>query len=1110
MKSSRAVIDHQYSGDELETCVCPDQRAPRKKRNPSRNRDWPLREAATELVMLQYVAPSDSQKPLRRSQFYLYDATFTFTASDAADYEAGTFNLAVRSPQESPPFVSAMLAHVCADAFLGRRSRMAMMAEDEAAARGFRRLSSLFLPPQSNANKCQRCKVTVYQQERMGPVHDVVFHKTCFRCIICGQFLTLKNYWSNQVDGNDAEIYCHTHVPRIGGSGMDREALGIKRAMAAQQDVSSGALSKLNQMRGVGGAPTMDGDALAIRSAVSAQKKWESGQQAQVSHTANVDASALHIKGALDAQRLQRRYQRKLDKHHYPPHIAKKREELFDAQKRLEERLRQEEDELFKAFHEERQVTKSAITREIDQEWEQRLRELTEKYGVNDKKKSKKIKDGDKKLMTVQFETEKKDLEKKMTLKREKITKTATLRLREKEQRATSDMVKKQSMEMLRMLAAKQEEIKKELQKTMAFREEGPPPSVHEAPKQNGVSHNAHNVPTPEVTSSGGNSSEELLQEALEDVLLMPAVARPISPHPPCCRKNELFPDASVFGDIDEQVIKVAEGEQPTYTDLVRLLTENLVTELEKVRAIYRWITVKDLNVMEFADNIDAESPMGLLRGIKFGTETYHVLFMRLCSYAGLHCVEIKGHSKSVGYEPGMKITPETFQNTWNAVLIAGDWRLIQCNWGASMMNTTSSLTLTSSSRSSGRTTPSGSCWRSPSPWRSLRLSPSSDPSSSTTLAVVDADEKGGCKISIKIPEEYENDLVFYYQLRFADKDRLKDLTYKGSSLERFVFQTMVDNTVTFSVHVPTPADYFLEIFANKIDESSRIEENNTNMHPLPNCAAGEWGPKKALRHFGITPILSEGATGDGERVGIIMAEDKFRLRFKLPRPLQFVAKLRMNQVEEKTLDPFVQLLDENNILSISVSLPQQGQYGLDIYARPKSAADTSTLSHACKYLINCTKVTDPVDIPKVPEQSRRNKWGPTPVFEMYGLELVSHKEPKIRMGGNSSTCCVELHVPQGVQLSYQFLREPDEDNRDYVVATRDPANAQTVRYQVTLPKPGNYMLCLYARRDDSEDRSLPNVYNYLLQYMPEAENDDPSPPSTNRTKGGSSIFKKG
>lgn len=48
-------------------------------------------------------------------------------------------------------------------------------------------------------------------------------------------------------------------------------------------------------------------------------------------------------------------------------------------------------------------------------------------------------------------------------------------------------------------------------------------------------------------------------------------------------------------------------------------------------RAIYRWITVKDLNVMEFDDVVDADTPMGLLRGIKYGTETYHTLFMRLC-----------------------------------------------------------------------------------------------------------------------------------------------------------------------------------------------------------------------------------------------------------------------------------------------------------------------------------------------------------------------------------------------------------------------------------------------------------------------------------------------
>jgi len=53
------------------------------------------------------------------------------------------------------------------------------------------------------------------------------------------------------------------------------------------------------------------------------------------------------------------------------------------------------------------------------------------------------------------------------------------------------------------------------------------------------------------------------------------------------------------------------------------------------------------------------------------------------CSYAGLPCKEVTGHAKSVGYEPGMKITEDKFANTWNVVLIMGDWWPVHCNWGA-------------------------------------------------------------------------------------------------------------------------------------------------------------------------------------------------------------------------------------------------------------------------------------------------------------------------------------------------------------------------------------------------------------------------------------------
>lgn len=51
----------------------------------------------------------------------------------------------------------------------------------ETPDRGYKRLSSLLGVSQAPNQKCQRCGQTVYQQERIGPVNDVIFHKQCFR-----------------------------------------------------------------------------------------------------------------------------------------------------------------------------------------------------------------------------------------------------------------------------------------------------------------------------------------------------------------------------------------------------------------------------------------------------------------------------------------------------------------------------------------------------------------------------------------------------------------------------------------------------------------------------------------------------------------------------------------------------------------------------------------------------------------------------------------------------------------------------------------------------------------------------------------------------------------
>lgn len=108
----------------------------------------------------------------------------------------------------------------------------------------------------------------------------------------------------------------------------------------------------------------------------------------------------------------------------------------------------------------------------------------------------------------------------------------------------------------------------------------------------------------------------------------------PPSPKPPKVSKMELYNNEEadeVFKDIDELAINVAKEDQQTFTDLVHHLTRHCLTDIEKVRAIFRWITVKNLNTMQFDSSVKPDTPLGLLRGIKNGSESYHVLFKRLC-----------------------------------------------------------------------------------------------------------------------------------------------------------------------------------------------------------------------------------------------------------------------------------------------------------------------------------------------------------------------------------------------------------------------------------------------------------------------------------------------
>ncbi|CAD6192087.1 unnamed protein product [Caenorhabditis auriculariae] len=465
----------------------------------------------------------------------------------------------------------------------------------------------------------------------------------------------------------------------------------------------------------------------------------------------------------------------------------------------------------------------------------------------------------------------------------------------------------------------------------------------------------------------------------------------PPPPMPPTCSKQEIYTSTEFFSSVDEVAMHCARHEVASFTDLIRTLSSGARSDVDIARAIYRWITIKNLNTMIFDESVQSDTPMGLLRGIKYGTESYHVLFKRLCSYAGLHCVVIKGFSKSAGYQPGYSFDDHLFRNTWNAVFLDGSWRFVQCNWGARHLVNAKDGTHEAKSDGNLRYEyddhyfmtdpeefiyefyPSEQAWQLlPHPLsldqferipfvRSLFFKYDlafTDPRLESTIYT---DRTGAATVSIRLPSNGDS-LIFHYNLKFFDSE---ETTINGLSLKRFVMQSVTDDIVTFRVHAPSTRPLLLDIFANSVTSGAYLtgqpikfksvckfkvicESLQVIMVPLPECASGEWGPAKATRLFGLLAASHPEA--------IINTGRHAEIRFRMTRPLsEFVASLHRNRTEDRALQNCTRTTLRGDVVSIQIEFPEEGQYGLDIYTRQDDQLinGKQLLTHCCKYLIH-------------------------------------------------------------------------------------------------------------------------------------------------------------
>jgi hypothetical protein len=147
---------------------------------------------------------------------------------------------------------------------------------------------------------------------------------------------------------------------------------------------------------------------------------------------------------------------------------------------------------------------------------------------------------------------------------------------------------------------------------------------------------------------------------------------------------NPLSLDKSSFQTIDQYALGTPETMTTSIDKLATYLIQPAKNDLQKSRAIYRWITQNisyDYSAY-LTGNYGSTKASDVLTSRKSVCAGYSELFNALCKSAGIESVIIGGWAKGLSYKVGDTISGRT-NHDWNAVKINSEWYLIDSTWGA-------------------------------------------------------------------------------------------------------------------------------------------------------------------------------------------------------------------------------------------------------------------------------------------------------------------------------------------------------------------------------------------------------------------------------------------
>ncbi|TNM96079.1 hypothetical protein fugu_017162 [Takifugu bimaculatus] len=555
-------------------------------------------------------------------------------------------------------------------------------------------------------------------------------------------------------------------------------------------------------------------------------------------------------------------------------------------------------------------------------------------------------------------------------------------------------------------------------------------------------------------------------------------------------RRKDLFASSEVFHRIDSHAIRTgAELKEKCVYDvkaIVQKITKGARNELEKLRAIWVWlchnIAYDVKGYLGQAERLTApEEVIAAGCGVCCG---YSNLCTEMCREVGIECQEVPGHSKGIGYRQGQSLRNVKSDHLWNAVLLGGQWFLLDACWGAGRVDMEHEsfvkrfddfYFLTDPEEFIYTHFPDEEQWQlleAPIPLEEFEkrvFKTSAFFNMGLRLIhpphahVLTDDGEANVALGYPRPITFTHEITQHQDLLHSGSLEQKDSTSSSCGL-----LTVSPRSMKLQILPPASGVYDVKVFARPESATTPLTWVCSFTVECPTPRATEEIPENPFLSWGLQPVAgSLGVTGSSQGSKVAEVEDAvFDLVLKTSRPLMALCELVHPTLDQATAKRCLATQIQPDALTCHVLCPLRGFYRLSVFVRDYEKTDVK-FQNVANFLLHCKGKTLGPDELFPPNLG--SACGPGTRTSEAGLSKFSHTAAVVST--QQGKCNITFHNQRDLELHSVLSRA--EDKMAATPLSRHLFCTYTdskVTVSASLPDAGVFRLGLYARLSPGGD----------------------------------------